>query len=183
MEGVSLVAPTRSPVYPRPMSEPSAVQQAVDLLTGRLAEARQRRDTLTAEIVTIGNALTSLSAYADGAPVHSRPDADTGTVAAVRGVGTMSVRAAVKAILDGEDRAFAPAEIRNLIPDDVMNGKSAQQRTNSVRTAMWSLRQKGEAVLVDESRTKSTKWTATPPSSELPAVNGSGPSLPEGGVS
>jgi len=154
------------------MSEPSAVQQAVDLLTGRLAEARQRRDALTTEIVTIENALTSLSAYADGPPVHSRPDADTGTVAPVQGVGTISVRAAVKAILDGEDRAFAPAEVRNLIPSAVMNGKSTQQRTNSVRTALWSLRQKGEAVMVDEVHTKSTKWGTPDP--ELPADNGAG---------
>lgn len=151
--------------------EPSAVQQAVDLLTGRLDEARQRRDELAAEIVTIENALSSLSVYTNSGGVGP-PHSD------VSDTHAPSVRAAVKGILDGTERAFAPAEIRNLVPPAVMNGKSAQQRTNSVRTALWSLRQKGEAVLVDESRTISTKWQ-TPALSELPAENGTGSPTPE----
>jgi hypothetical protein len=155
------------------MTEPSAVQQAVDLLTGRLEEARQRRDQLTAEITTIENALTSLSVYSAGVTDSQQANGLNAPAPGARAAGTTSVRAAVRAILDSEDRAFAPAEIRALIPNAVMNGKSAQQRTNSVRTALWTLRQKGEAALVDESRTKSTKWATSNP--ELPAENGAGP--------
>lgn len=152
------------------MTEPSAVQQAVDLLTARLAEARQRRDALTAEIATIEDAITGLAVFANGART---PPPTLGVILSAD--RAQSVRAAVKSIIDSEDRAFTPAEVRNLIPAAVMDGKSSQQRTNSVRTAMWSLRKKGEAALIDDVRTKSTKWS-TPESSppDLPAENGSG---------
>lgn len=155
------------------MSEPTAVQRAVELLRSRLDEARLRRDDLSAEITTIEGALNSLSVFSSPGDVSASP-VRRETVLIPR-PQARSVRAAVKAILDETDHAYTPAEIRGLIPDVVMDGKSNEQRTNSVRTALWSLRKKGEAELIDEVRTKSTKWS-TPESSspEHPAENGSG---------
>jgi len=166
------------------MAEPGAIQQAVDLLVGRLTEARQRRGELSAEIATIESALTSLSVYSTTTlTIHEgAPEADeTAAVRQTSTKSTRSVRSAVKAILDGENRAFTPAEIRGLIAASVMDGKSNEQRTNSVRTALWSLRQKGEARLFDETKTISMKWpeAGADVALELPAENGSGPSASE----
>lgn len=166
------------------MSEPSVIQQAVDLLTGRLAQARLGRDVLTAEIATIEGALTGLTAYVNPDRVQVTDQASTDSTAprtVTVPIGPASVRAAVKAILDGDDRAFTPAEIRALVPAEIMNGKTRQQRTNSVRTALWSLRHQGDAALVDEVHTKSTKWPT--PHHDLPTADGRDASLSEGGAS
>lgn len=154
------------------MAEPSAVEQAVALLTARRAEACERVAALTTEIISIDGALTALGAVASNPPITAAGRAVLSEQHAADGAATPSVRASVRAILEAEDRAFTPAEIRERLPESVMAGKTSGQRTNSVRTALWSLRQGGEAVMVDDTHTKSTKWTPTAPA-ELPTLDGS----------
>lgn len=141
------------------MSPRSAVQQAVDLLSQRLDEAQRAHHELGAEIETITRALRDLRAYSTAPYGQEPPPPVTVTTSSgTMSTGNASVRATVKAILDNNNHAFTPAEVRALIPEAVMEGKSKDQRVNTVRTALWSLRQKGEAILLDEKRTISSTW-------------------------
>lgn len=142
-------------------TEPTAVQQAIALLEGRLLDARQRRDRLVDEITTIEEALTGLAVYAEPTVNPTSVESVMVPTAGESDSPVPSVRAAVQAILDAENRAFTPAEVRNRLPAAVVNGRTKDQRINSVRTAMWTLREKGEAVRVDDSHTMSAKWAAS----------------------
>lgn len=170
--------PLRFATINRVQTEPTAVQQAMALLQGRLLDARGRRDRLADEITTIENALNSLSVYAEPSDVAAMVE-DAAVLAPVESDGPVpSVRAAVKAILDSENRSFTPVEVRDLLPSAVVNSRTKEQRINSVRTAMWTLRDKGEAVRVDDSHTISARWAASLPSTnpELPVESDAGSS-------
>lgn len=133
----------------------SAVQQAVDLLVGRLAEARQRyadvtteAQSLTDEIASIEDAVQKLTGLAAPNPVRTSPHAESPPA---------SIRAAVKQILEGESMAYSSSTIRALLPTAVTEGKTPDQIANSVRSALWSLRQSGEAIMTQDG-TVSLKW-------------------------
>lgn len=148
------------------MSEQTAVQQAIDLLAARLDQARHEHDALTEEIQTIEAALASLTSVTSitrrDAPANDElvPTTETNVIALPSGP-KVSVRAAVKHILDSNNRAFTATEIRDLIPEEVMEGKTKDQRANTVRTALWSLRTKKQAAPMDNNRTISSKWLKT----------------------
>lgn len=168
------------------MATPGAVQQAVDLLVGRLTDARKRHGELSdemqelvGEIASIEDAverLTGLTAPRNEATSRQQNGAPVPT----------SIRAAVKLILDGEEMPYSSSTVRALLPSSVIEGKTPDQIANSVRSALWSLRQNGEAIMTDNG-TVSTKWpgfVATEP--QTPSGDpdrGAQPELIQGGAS
>jgi hypothetical protein len=154
-------------------SETDAVAQAAQLLVGRLSEARtalggldKARDDLTKEITRIEAALSALAVGPTDSEAQLVTDAADGALFS-QPIGGMSVRAAVKHILDAMPRALTSKEIRDLIPEEIMAGKpSDYHRVNSVSTALWSLRKAGEAVQVEGKKTISSKWAVS--TSEIP---------------
>lgn len=142
------------------MGTATAVQQATDLLVGRLAEARSRRDELTAEMTALTDEIESIAGAVQRltgslADAHINLGAEGVPSPAAK---PASIRATVKAVLESEDKPFSTAEIRKLIPAKVADGKTDEQVANGVRAALWSLRQKGDALGVADGQTVSTKW-------------------------
>ncbi|WP_375479205.1 hypothetical protein [uncultured Jatrophihabitans sp.] len=148
------------------MSKPAVIQQAVDLLKGRLAEATARRDQLTAEaqqltdeIEAVTAALRSLNGQAFVAQVLADVGSATLSELASSGVEPRSIRAAVKDILDSERRPYTSTELREMLPEHLTVNKAPSAISNSVRSAVWSLTTKGDAIRVnDGDAIVSSKW-------------------------
>jgi hypothetical protein len=153
------------------MTSTGAVEQAAKLLEGRLGDARQAREALnragealSAEIATIEDALTRLrTLYTSSESAGQLPAGEIEYTFTEAEIPITSVRAAVKRLLDTTPRALTSTEIRDMIPESVMEGKTQEQRSNSVRSALWSLRQNGEARYADAGKKKtiSAKWLET----------------------
>lgn len=170
------------PCYPGRMAIPGAVQQAVDLLVGRLTEARQRHSEVGAEMRELDEEIASIEDAVKRLTGMSAPSSDvTSRQASAAGPPT-SIRAAVKSILDGEAMPYSSSTVRALLPSSVTEGKTPDQIANSVRSALWSLRQNGEAIMVKDSGTASTKWPGFVAAGDLtsPGNDGRGPTRPRG---
>ena len=172
------------------MADRTAVEQAMDLLTTRLNQIGHVRAALNVEEETIKEALTRLSTVysphngtatsnEDWPSGHSTP-----AVVSMPQTGTKpSVRAAVKHILDSSPRGFTTMEVRARIPEEIFGDKPQSKRGDVVRTALWSLRNKGEARVAEDGSTMSTKWPETTEGPSAPTEEPSAESQQEGGGS
>lgn len=168
------------------MSNTDAVSEAMILLAVRRDEVAQKRDglavdvrRLTAEIDTIDAAINTLNTLNDDAPV-AQPSVTVPVPGGDMKVEVKSIRAAVKEILETYERPFGTPTVRPLLPAEVTEGKSAEQVSNSIRSALWSLRRDGDAMHV-KGGTVSTKWHGFVEIDQDSPADGGQPHLPDEG--
>lgn len=149
-----------------------AVQQAVDLLQQRLAEARAEHGALTSEIQQIEQALTNLG-IGTVAPLAKKISAKTATAGGNPKLKGMTVSAATRFLIESERGPWTPAMARDRLVAAGLQKKGVTNAkfTANVRSAFYTLRKTGVAVVADEveQTTIAAKWLKD---SETPAVTG-----------
>lgn len=132
-----------------------AVQDAVTLLRSRLLDARTEITALSKEVSEIESALTSLgygmqSAVPSRSAEQNRPDVDT--------TGA-SIAAAVKQVIDSERGPWTPTLVRDRLAGTPIQGdRTSEKLLVVIRTALYNLRKRGDAVAEGSSHTISAKW-------------------------
>lgn len=170
-------------------TEPTAVQQAVKLLTDRHDELGRIITDATSERQSVAAALTSLgvsvdrenaAVVADLAALVSGPAFGTGGSVTV---GRRSVRVVALETLDSADRVFSNDDLFAALVNEFPDRDEDQLRAN-LRSALFQLRKTDDVVQVAPGVHVSRRWR--PQNAEGPAVDAAGPSdvsnqLPEGG--
>jgi hypothetical protein len=179
------------------MSTSPAIQQAVELLSRRHDEVVRDIATLEDELRQITNALQSLGYGNDRvAPVIALPrdTADGGSSESAAETNNayegMSVAAATRAVMESARGPWTPSLVRErLAGTGVQQERDDANFITAIRTAFYSMRKRGEAVMDEEGRTILKIWIDSSGDAEAPAGTGAsdgegpsdGPSGKEGG--
>jgi len=146
-----------------------AIADAVELLRVRRHEALTEIGRLQGEVTRIDGALSSLG----GDPSPSRGLGTNGhqTSPDEQGGRTQNLTSAVHEAIESIDKWWSIDDLaKSLLP--LQGERSDEQLRGTIRTALWSLRKRGQIVSNGHGRHKARRYVADPTDTSAPATTG-----------
>lgn len=158
---------------------------AIDYLRGRERAVQAQIATLNADLRKICNALIVLGAKSH---LDVSDEGESETPDATPAPGTNAplrygrpVRAMVQGVLESENRPWTSAEVQQAIQAMVGPERVDAKLPATVRTALWTLRQKGRSVTDQSGRHFAMKWATKKKTPAGTEVSGTAPTSGPGG--